>query len=144
MGQMRSAPAIARMQARSERRRRRKIMYAHEWEQEMFRSFVDMTLYHAFAESDRPQYRDLSIRVTWPDDAFMMDPSTEAMKDALEIQAGMDTRENKLRKRHPDASDEQIDNMLTDIEEMSFDSGADASQDVAMTTPTEQANIQGQ
>lgn len=144
MGQMRSAPAIARMQARSERRRRRKIMYAHEWEQEMFRSFVDMTLYHAFAESDRISYRDMSIRVTWPDDAFMMDPSTEAMKDALEIQSGMDTRQNKLRKRHPDASDEQIQSMMDEIEDASFDSSTASPQDVAMITPTEQSNLQGQ
>ncbi len=144
MGQMRSAPAIARMQARSERRRRRKIMYAHEWEQHMFRSFVDMTLYHAFAQSDRNAYRDLKVRITWPDDAFMMDPSTEAMKDALEIQSGMDTRENKLRKRHPDASDEQIDTMLADIEADQFDPSSGEAQDVALTTPTEQSNIQGQ
>jgi hypothetical protein len=144
MGQMRSAPAIARMQARSERRRRRKIMYAHEWEQDVFRSFLEMTLYHAFAEPDRGAYRDLGLRVTWPDDAFMMDPSTEAMKDALEIQAGMDTRENKLRKRHPDASDEQLDAMLDDIEASSVDSDVSEPQDVAMTTPTEQSNLQGQ
>jgi hypothetical protein len=143
MGQMRSAPAIARMQARSERRRRRKIMYAHEWEQEFFRSFVDMTLYHAYPPEDRTMFADLRLRVTWPDDAFMMDPSTEAMKDALEVQAGIDTRESKLRKRHPDASEDQIESLMSEIEE-TFDSEGATSQDVnANPTPVEQSNLQG-
>lgn len=143
MGQMRSAPAIARMQARSERRRRRKIMYAHEWEIEFFRSFVDMTLYHAFSEDERSSYDDLTLRVTWPDDAFMMDPASEAMKDALEVQAGIDTRESKLRKRHPDASDEQLDDMMMDIEQ-SIDSSTNMDQDIkANPSPTEQSNLQG-
>ena len=144
MGQMRSAPAIARLQARSERRRRRKIMYAHEWEQNTFRSFVDMTLFHAFPADERPDYRDLKIRVTWPDDAFMLDPATEAMKDALEVQTGLHTREAKLRKRHPDASEEQVEEMLLDITE-TIDSQETSSQDEVNpdTTPTEQSNVQG-
>lgn len=120
LGQARSAPAISRMQARSERRRQRKLLFAEAWEQSVFRSVMDMTAYHALGMTEPEVLRKLfpaRLTVTYPDDAFVMDPFTAAQKDQIEVQAGVATLEENIRKRHPEATDEEIAAMVKEAQQ---------------------------
>ena len=116
LGQLRSAPALGRLQGRSERRRRRKILAADKGERDLFRSVRDMTTYHCFQEGERDAFVDSRVVVTWPPEGFGVDTYTEAQKDQIEIQAGLETRREELRKRHPESSEGELDEMETQIE----------------------------
>jgi hypothetical protein len=119
LGQARSAPAISRMQMRGERRRQRKILFAKKWEQDVFCSVMGMTGYHALGMTTREQVRSIlpvRLDVTFPDDAFVLDPYMAAQKDQIETQAGLETVEENVRKRHPEASEEQIASMVLEAE----------------------------
>lgn len=132
LGQMRSAPAIARIQAKSERRRRRKVLFADLWERDLFRSAMESAVYHMFGAGMVKRFRNVTLDVVFPDDAFVLDPFTESQRDAIDVQAGLATREEKVRKRHPDASDEEIEEMLKQIE------AQEQSGDPAKPDPTPQ------
>jgi len=116
LGQLRSAPALGRLQGRSERRRRRKILAADKAERDLFRSVRDMTVFHAFPEPERQAFADSRVVVTWPPEGFGLDMYTEAQKDQIETQAGLETRMEQLRKRHPEASEADLEAMQTEIE----------------------------
>jgi hypothetical protein len=116
LGQLRSAPALGRLQGRSERRRRRKILAADKAERDLFRSVRDMTIYHCFPEEEREPFIDSRVVVTWPPEGFGVDTYTEAQKDQIETTAGLETRREQLRKRHPEASEAELDEMETKIE----------------------------
>ena len=117
LGQLRSAPALGQLQGRSERRRRRKILAADKGERDLFQSVRDMTIYHCYPEANRGAFSDSRIVVTWPSDGFGTDTYTEAQKDQIESQAGLETRKEQLRKRHPEASETELDEMAEEIKE---------------------------
>lgn len=117
LGQIRSAPGISKTQARSERRRRRKIMAAEKAEQDLFMAALDMTAFHAFAPEDRADLQACRLIVTFPEDAFTLEPYTEAQKDQVELQAGMVSREAMVRKRNPEFTEEQVADEVRRIEE---------------------------
>lgn len=116
LGQIRSAPGIGRMQAKSERRRRRKMIHAENSERELFEAIRDMTLYHAFPQEDREAMRDCEIIVQFPDDAFTSDPYTAAQTDQIEVTAGLESRAEKVRARHPEMTEDQVQARVTEIE----------------------------
>lgn len=140
LGQMRSAPALGRVMGNSERRRRRKILAALRFEQELFEALVSATAFHCFSEQERERFRFVRQIVSFPEDAFTLDPYSEAQKDAIEAGAGIETRDALLRKRHPDATDEQIEEMLEGIKE---DMGA-AGDPGQSADPTPMARSQAQ
>jgi len=116
LGQLRSAPALGRLQGRSERRRRRKILAADKAERDLFKSVRDMTVYHCYPEEGREAFFDSRVIVTWPPEGFGVDTYTEAQKDQIETQAGLETRTEQLRKRHPEASEVELSEMADQIE----------------------------
>jgi hypothetical protein len=115
LGQIRSAPALGKTQARSERRRRRKLLGVEAWEQDVFAATRDIAVFHSFGKSKVKTVSDSRVMVTFPDDAFTMDPFTEAQKDLIELTGGMSTVEDQVRKRHPDLSDEEITEKVAEI-----------------------------
>lgn len=117
-GQLRSAPAIARTQARSERRRRRKLIWALDFEEELFESMRDVATYHWFgSRDDREVFRASRLVVTYPEDAFTLDAYTEAQRDAVETQEGFVSRRDQIRKRNPSMSESEIAALEAEIEE---------------------------
>ena len=126
LGQLRSAPALGRLQGRSERRRRRKLLAAYRAERDLFASARDMTAYHCFGnEAEREALADSKLVVTWPPDAFGLDTYTEAQKDQIEVTSGLETRTEEIRKRHPDLTEEEIEALVTEVEEgLSVDQGS--------------------
>lgn len=117
LGQIRSAPGIGRMQSKSERRRRRKILAAEKTEQDLFTAALDMTLYHAFAREDHADMRACRLIVTFPEDAFTLDPYTEAQKDQIEKQAGLVSRAAMVRKRNPEFTEDEVEAEVAKIED---------------------------
>jgi len=117
LGQLRSAPALGRLQGRSERRRRRKILAADKGERDLFQSVRDMTVFHCYPEEEREKFADSRVVVTWPPEGFGVDTYTEAQKDQIESSAGLETRMEQLRKRHPEASESELEEMAEEIKE---------------------------
>lgn len=117
LGQLRSSPALGRLQGRSERRRRRKILAANKAESDLFQSVRDMTAFHCLPEAAAKTLIDSRVVVTWPAEGFGVDTYTEAQKDQIETQAGLEARREQLRKRHPEASEAELDEMQDEIEE---------------------------
>lgn len=116
LGQLRSAPAIGRMQSKSERRRRRKILAAEKGEHDIFSAVRDIAVYHAFGADEREAFADADLIVTFPEDAFTLDPYTIVQKDAAEIAAGLSTREDQVRRRNPELSEKEVEEKVRQIE----------------------------
>lgn len=116
LGQIRSAPGIGRMQAKSERRRRRKMIAAEKAERDMFVGQRDMALFHAFPEEDRADMHACTLTIKFPDAAFTEDPYTAAQTDQIEVTAGLESRSEKVRARHPEFTEEEVEARVKEIE----------------------------
>lgn len=118
MGQLRSAPGIGRMQSKSERRRRRKILAAEKGEHDLFEMVRDQTVFHAISVdvNVREAFLDAQIIVTYPEDAFTLDPFTMAQKDQVEVTAGLTELRDQVKKRNPGLSDAEIEEKLKRIQ----------------------------
>lgn len=108
LGQLRSAPSISKLTAKSERRRRRKVLWAMEAEENLFRSALRIFSYHSFPPEQRHAFDGCRLDVHFPEDAFGMDTYTEAQRETLAIQAGNETLEDQIRSKNPEASEEEI------------------------------------
>lgn len=115
LGQLRSAPAVGRVMGKSERRRHRKIIGAERGETQIFEMVRDSTVYHAFGQDHLESFEDAELIVTYPEDAFTLDPYSMSQKDLTDMTAGVVELRDQVKKRNPDLSDEEIDAKVATI-----------------------------